>query len=295
MSNIKELIRQEIERLEGMDYPVDTYEQSVGFYNALDRIKSFLDTLPDEPEQPTKGYDEAYLNEKIAKASKSWEGVDVDKFMDEIRGREPVTTCDQLEEAARECSKTIYNKPLSGNPQEGYIVYDPDKYDAFIAGAEWGEKNAYKAIMKKADEVHDKRFDTDYEVKIEPAAGFDLGCVNVYREGKLVGQYVEPKEEKKLPEGVEEAAEKSARQYYVDGGYSPFQNTEMASHIAGFIAGAEWMKDKMMEGAVETQVKADLDSHGADYGIRYLYVRMPDNSPIGDKVSIIVLPKEDAE
>lgn len=43
----KELIRQEIERLEEIDYPVDTYEQSVGFYDALDRIKSFLDTLPD--------------------------------------------------------------------------------------------------------------------------------------------------------------------------------------------------------------------------------------------------------
>ena len=49
--------------------------------------------------------------------------------------------------------------------------------------AEWGEKNAYKAIMKKADEVRDKRFDTDYEVKIEPAAGFDWGCVNIYHEG----------------------------------------------------------------------------------------------------------------
>ena len=29
------------------------------------------------------------LNEKIAKATKSWKGVDVDKFMDEMRGREP--------------------------------------------------------------------------------------------------------------------------------------------------------------------------------------------------------------
>lgn len=29
------------------------------------------------------------LNEKIAKATKSWKGVDVDEFMDEMRGREP--------------------------------------------------------------------------------------------------------------------------------------------------------------------------------------------------------------
>lgn len=45
----KQQIRSEIGRLEKMDYPVDTYEQSLGFYNALDRIKAFLDTLPDEP------------------------------------------------------------------------------------------------------------------------------------------------------------------------------------------------------------------------------------------------------
>ena len=109
-------------------------------------------------------------------------------------------------------------------------------YDGFIAGAEWGEKNAYKAIMKKADGVRDKRFDADYEVKIEPAAGFDLGCVNVYREGKLVGQYVEPNEEKKLPEGVEEAAEESWIYYeYRDSGH-----LYSSVYKDAFKAGAEW-------------------------------------------------------
>ena len=38
------------------------------------------------------------LDEKIAKATKSWKGVDVDKFMDEMRGREPDM---DLEEAAQ--------------------------------------------------------------------------------------------------------------------------------------------------------------------------------------------------
>ena len=33
----------------------------------------------------TKKYDEAYLNELIAKAKKSWEGVDVDSFMSDLR------------------------------------------------------------------------------------------------------------------------------------------------------------------------------------------------------------------
>ena len=51
-----------------------------------DDILKKIDSL--QQEQPTKGYDEAYLNEKIAKASKTWEGVDVDKYMAEMRGYE---------------------------------------------------------------------------------------------------------------------------------------------------------------------------------------------------------------
>ena len=35
--------------------------------------------------QETKKYDEDYLNGLIAKAEKSWEGVDVDSFMSELR------------------------------------------------------------------------------------------------------------------------------------------------------------------------------------------------------------------
>ena len=33
----------------------------------------------------TKKYDEDYLNSLIAKAEKSWEGVDVDSFMSDLR------------------------------------------------------------------------------------------------------------------------------------------------------------------------------------------------------------------
>lgn len=71
-----------------------------------------------QQEQPTP-YDEAYLNEKIAKATKSWEGVDVDKFMDEVRGREPEV--DLAEEITRFFSKNpiphehITNWPLLKN------------------------------------------------------------------------------------------------------------------------------------------------------------------------------------
>ncbi len=36
----------------------------------------------------TKKYDEDYLNGLIAKAKKSWEGVDVESFMSDLRDKE---------------------------------------------------------------------------------------------------------------------------------------------------------------------------------------------------------------
>ena len=47
-----EKIIAEIERLEKVDYPCDTYEQSVGFYDALDRIKYFINSLQQEQPMP---------------------------------------------------------------------------------------------------------------------------------------------------------------------------------------------------------------------------------------------------
>ena len=85
-------IRQEIETLDGVDYPCDNSEQEVGYHLALDEVGRFLDSLSVEddregiePYNPV--YDEAYLNEKIKKATESWKGVDVDAMLDECRGR----------------------------------------------------------------------------------------------------------------------------------------------------------------------------------------------------------------
>ena len=40
-------------------------------------------------EKETKKYDEDYLNGLIAKAEKSWEGVDVDNYMKNLRDDSP--------------------------------------------------------------------------------------------------------------------------------------------------------------------------------------------------------------
>jgi len=45
--------------------------------------------------------------------------------------------------------------------------YDATLAEAYIAGAKWGEKNAYKAIMKEADKVRDKMYNVDYNIKIQ--------------------------------------------------------------------------------------------------------------------------------
>jgi hypothetical protein len=41
----KDALIAEIERLIEQDYPCDTFEESTGYYNALDEIATFIDTL----------------------------------------------------------------------------------------------------------------------------------------------------------------------------------------------------------------------------------------------------------
>lgn len=150
MSNIKELIRAEIERLIRMNQTKRGFPAGTACairIEAYKRILDFLDTLPDE-EQPTKGYDEAYLNEKIAKASKSWEGVDVDKFMDEVRGREPVTDCHDLE---KEIKEQIYDRfyDLNGIAVIGTSGYAEVKDMEYIARhfAEWMKRKMMEGAV----------------------------------------------------------------------------------------------------------------------------------------------------
>ena len=154
----KELICQEInERIALQKDLMKIFGYSDRIEGSIDALQglrdSFLDTLPDE-EQPTKGYDEAYLNEKIAKASKSWEGVDVDKFMDEVRGREPVTDCNDLEEEIKE---QIYDRfyDLNGIAVIGTSGYAEVKDMEYIARhfAEWQAKQLLKSSPLPEDTV----------------------------------------------------------------------------------------------------------------------------------------------
>lgn len=79
--SIIETIRAEVERRSN-----STSDTTTG--RELDEILFFLDTLEESgrPEPYNPVYDEAYLNEKIKKATESWKGVDVDAMLAECRG-----------------------------------------------------------------------------------------------------------------------------------------------------------------------------------------------------------------
>ena len=98
---------------------------------------------------------------------------------------------------------------------------------------------------------------------------------------------------------LKEAAEK-----YADGPECSWVGTS-ALELA-FIAGADWMKAKMMEGAVEGEVCGRVHDHinirFADGVCKYLEPKNISHIPadvskynIGQKVRIIILPKEDEQ
>lgn len=141
-----EKIRQEIEKELSAHDKVDHLEAfevgkawSRGHKAALETLKSFIDSLPDEnnPEPYNPVYNEDYLNEKIAKATKSWEGVDVDKMLADCRGYEEKPSED-LEDAAEKYSNVhYYETMLVGDLVEG-----------FKAGAEWQKEKMMKDAVE---------------------------------------------------------------------------------------------------------------------------------------------------
>lgn len=52
-------IRAEIEGLKSIEYPCDNSQQATGFFNALDRVTDFIDTL--ESEEPTLTWGDVQL------------------------------------------------------------------------------------------------------------------------------------------------------------------------------------------------------------------------------------------
>ena len=124
-------LRAEIERRKGY----------ISVTHFVEELLSLIDSL--QQEQPCKGYDEAYLNEKIAKASKTWKGVDVDKYMAEMRGYEQPS--EDLEEAAEKEYPLVEGLP---NAMNDLIAH---RQVAFKKGVKWHKeqmlKNAVEGVV----------------------------------------------------------------------------------------------------------------------------------------------------
>lgn len=123
-TEIIQAIKAEIEGLKSIEYPCDNSQQATGFFNALDRMTDFLDTLESEkPMNPEAAMKE--LDEKIAlvKRKGTWDGVDVDKYMDEVRGREPEKPINQ-EKEVKPCHRTRNRLAEWSKTPEGRVAYE---------------------------------------------------------------------------------------------------------------------------------------------------------------------------
>lgn len=56
-----------------------------------------------------------------------------------------------------------------------------------------------------------------------------------------------------------------------------------------FKAGAKWMAGQGLTQVC--RVKAVYDSHGADYGVRFLRIEIPDDTPVGEEIIVKIIPK----
>ena len=183
------------------DYSQNCY----GARDALRDLENFLDTL--ESEKPINPDDAMKaLDEKIAlvKQRGTWDGVDVDKYMDEVRGRDP-------------------EKPMS---QRDYL---DEEFAIYI--------NRHFLNRVKYDESIDGF--TTFDASDLANHFYDLGCRQTAEKYDEI-EYNRQRAEESVPKDLEEAANN-----YLDGVYGKMPHSDY--HIAIFIAGAKWQKERMME------------------------------------------------
>jgi hypothetical protein len=257
----KEKIRAEIERRYAeykTGYELTGSSYCDGAMDALDDLEQFIDSLPEEKKNPlfekclaevdpevkkevNENVDEMLkapnpeeamkiLDEKIAKASEDWKGVNANEYMEKVR-------------CGADCDCKYVGCHINAERRWCHFLENEIPYDRC------------GVICRK------------YEKKCKES----LTIPEICKENGDSFTYP----------GLEEAAENGATKYYADGGYGPFPNTEKAAFTAGFIAGVEWLKRKMMEEAVETCVD-DLNGD--------IYNRCIERGLTGeDKVKLIIL------
>lgn len=123
-----EQIRTEIKRLEGIDYPCDTHEEAIGFYDALGRISDFLDTLQD-PNTADKN-----AVKEIVKTTHKEVTRQVKEMVKELQEQDV-----DLDEAANKYENGYFDNCSAAKRAS---------YHGFVAGAKWQKEQ----IMDEAIE-----------------------------------------------------------------------------------------------------------------------------------------------
>ena len=271
-----ELIRREAERrLITADYKVNVKAE-------LQDIVAFIDSLQDEPK---RGYDPEYLQSCIDKATKSWEGVDVDKFMAEVRGYE--------DDDSKVVKNDHFEKELEEAAEDGWALYEYREHprglystcyiDGFKAGANWQkeqDESRRKANIELANS--DAPVDEEFEIAFNDIWG------DVEKETESLRE-MEPALKAKL--------KGSAHDWFESG---KIWQKEQDNYDTIFWKGMQYAKKQMMEEAVEGFI---TNSTGAfDYDVaafsfdsehRYtVLLRHMAGRKYGDKVKLIII-KED--
>jgi hypothetical protein len=248
-------------------------------------LLAFIDSLPDEnnPEPYNPVYDEDYLNEKIAKATKSWEGVDVDAMLADCRGYEEKPSED-LNKLIQKWDRIDINTVLkvkvkaTGKVIDGF--YDGrGHFDHFIDHDVF-DRYSIDEVELMPDEEPSKGLDvTDFCKPIDPGIA---QCI--------ADHWWEMLGDKEPDKSLEKAAEN-------------IYKTPFGTRAEDFQAGAEWQekqdlrwageihkngynlcKEQMLKDAVEGEVENSC------FGIVYLRKNlMNEGYSTGDKVKILIL------
>lgn len=146
MTNVEiiQAIREEIERRIDALHTHGHFCAEHEFRDVLFFISTLESEKPMNPDDAMKA-----LDEKIAlvKQSGTWDGVDVDKYMDEVRGREPEKPMDGLEDELKDYLRRYYNCDYPMQIEENTCSPTmPHIVEAARHFAKWGEHNAMKNL-----------------------------------------------------------------------------------------------------------------------------------------------------
>ncbi len=279
------------------------------YRNVIDTITSLQQEQPDFPPiNPDDAMKE--LDEKIALVKKngSWDGVDVDKFMDDVRGREPEksTELDELMKEAQRYYSDNFDYISSDQPTLSILTNIARHF------AEWGylraaekyneiEYNRQRAEDSVPDDLEEAAM--NYIAPIENEDG--LKVINFsgqdIKDAFIAGaewQYQKDRRKfaqikaKTWSEGFDACKEQMMK----DGNVILAEEDFDAEKEKSMERGYNLCKEQMMKGAIHYVVQDDLDPHGVSYNIPFIRIGTialkPKGIGVGDKVRIIIIKEE---